>query len=77
MTDFITNLFKGLLIISRVLKAITFDINGSALSLMDTISYACILSIVMSLIKQISYNGLFTINKENREKLEGGVSARE
>ena len=72
LSDFFGNLMQGLLLITNLLRDITFQFNTSTLSLLDMIEYAIIVSIVLTAIKQMSYNGLFTISKKNRERLSHG-----
>lgn len=72
MDDFISNLFSALRVIGELLEGISFRINRWAFNAKQMILYGAVISSVMFWIKDISYNGLYTIKKENREKLDKG-----
>ena len=75
MTDlhaFIENLMNALLVVVQALENITFSINLVSIRMIDFVVYGGIVSTVLSLIKRMSYHGLFTISKDKREKLDNG-----
>lgn len=74
MSDFLSNLFRALFVVAREMESMTFEINQATLSLMDVAEYAGILTIVMAMIREISYNGAFSYKKKkNFDRLSGGV----
>lgn len=73
MSNFIANLFKALGVITVCLEEITFTINQSTLRLLDVVIYSVIISMVLTMIKKISYNGAFSISRNRLQRLDAGA----
>lgn len=74
MSEFLQNVFNALFVVATILEQITFEINSVTISFMDTVIYSALISLIVTSIRGVSKDGLFTLSsnkKENLDNLEG------
>lgn len=68
LTVFIEELINALYTVVLVLSDMTFTINGAFISVWDMAIYGGIITVIMSLIKSMSKDGLFTFDGKGDHK---------
>lgn len=69
MSDFLSNLFEALGVVVQILSSLSFSINQATISLFSILIYGSIITNVIFLLKETSYNGGFTMSKDRKSKI--------